>query len=156
PREMLTFKRETVRKDSSGNLYARHEVDWDGEYEEPEIPLPVDGNFTEPLTIKFLFTDPSDGVTKVIQKSFSVFTLDNSASEAFFASLDTSKPAKTDSSSAPIVQEESLSLWSYLVLAFLGGLILNVMPCVLPVITLKLYGLIQHQGESRTRIFKHN
>jgi len=30
-----------------------------------------------------------------------------------------------------------------LLMAFIGGLILNVMPCVLPVLTLKLYGLIE-------------
>ena len=33
--------------------------------------------------------------------------------------------------------------WMLLV-ALLGGMILNAMPCVLPVITLKLYGLVQH------------
>lgn len=156
PREMLTFKREEVRQDSSSNLYARHEVDWDGEYEEPEIPLPADGNFTTPLTIKFLFNDPVDGVTKVIQKSFNVFTLDNSASETFFASLAKMGQAESATATSTVIDSKPLSLWSYLLLAFLGGLILNVMPCVLPVITLKLYGLIQHQGESRTRIFKHN
>ncbi|MCP4922159.1 MAG: hypothetical protein GY913_35105 [Proteobacteria bacterium] len=31
----------------------------------------------------------------------------------------------------------------YLGLAFLGGILLNIMPCVLPVITLKLYGLVE-------------
>lgn len=156
PRAMLTFKREEVRQDSSGNIYARHEVDWDGEYEEPEIPLPADGNFSQALSIKFLFTDPSDGLTKVIQKDFNVFTLDNSSSETFFASLGKTGGNEATTQAPAVVQEEPLSLWSYLLLAFLGGLILNVMPCVLPVITLKLYGLIQHQGESRTRIFKHN
>lgn len=33
-------------------------------------------------------------------------------------------------------------------LAFVGGLILNVMPCVLPVLTLKLYGLVEQGGIS--------
>lgn len=32
--------------------------------------------------------------------------------------------------------------------AFLGGLILNVMPCVLPVLTLKIYGLIEQKTDS--------
>ncbi|MFT7519784.1 MAG: thiol:disulfide interchange protein, partial [Kiritimatiellia bacterium] len=31
--------------------------------------------------------------------------------------------------------------------AFLGGLILNIMPCVLPVLTLKVYGLIEQKDE---------
>jgi thiol:disulfide interchange protein len=36
--------------------------------------------------------------------------------------------------------------WSMLGLAFIGGILLNVMPCVLPVITLKLYGLVEQAG----------
>jgi thiol:disulfide interchange protein DsbD len=38
---------------------------------------------------------------------------------------------------------------------FLGGMILNLMPCVLPVISLKLFSFISQAGESPTRIFRH-
>ena len=44
------------------------------------------------------------------------------------------------------------SLLYWLGLAFLGGLILNVMPCVLPVIALKIFGFIRQAGESPRRI----
>nr|WP_081031116.1 thioredoxin family protein [Chlamydia ibidis] len=37
-----------------------------------------------------------------------------------------------------------------LAMAFLGGLLLNIMPCVLPLVTLKVYGLIKSSGENRT------
>ena len=47
------------------------------------------------------------------------------------------------SSSSPILPQ---SLWKMLLYAFIGGLILNVMPCVLPVIALKILGFV---GESR-------
>ena len=40
----------------------------------------------------------------------------------------------------------------WLGLGFLGGLILNVMPCVLPVIALKIFGFIKQAGESPRRI----
>ena len=40
--------------------------------------------------------------------------------------------------------------------AFLGGLILNVMPCVLPVIAIKILSFVQQAGESRARIFALN
>ena len=43
-----------------------------------------------------------------------------------------------------------------LLFAFVGGLILNVMPCVLPVISLKLFGLVVHSDESRASILRHN
>ena len=39
---------------------------------------------------------------------------------------------------------DSVSLISILLLAIIGGLILNLMPCVLPVLSLKLLGLVQH------------
>ena len=40
--------------------------------------------------------------------------------------------------------------------AFLGGLILNVMPCVLPVIAIKVLSFVQQAGEDRGRIFLLN
>lgn len=39
--------------------------------------------------------------------------------------------------------------------AFLGGLILNVMPCVLPVIALKIFGFVKMANQNRWTIFKH-
>jgi len=38
--------------------------------------------------------------------------------------------------------------------AFLGGLILNLMPCVLPVIALKIFGFVQQAGEEPRRVFR--
>jgi thiol:disulfide interchange protein DsbD len=43
----------------------------------------------------------------------------------------------------------SRSLLYYLALAFVGGLILNIMPCVLPVLSLKVLGFVRHANESR-------
>lgn len=36
-----------------------------------------------------------------------------------------------------------------LLLGFVGGVLLNVMPCVLPVLSIKLFGLLQHGGRDR-------
>ncbi|MFZ1217957.1 MAG: protein-disulfide reductase DsbD domain-containing protein, partial [Chthoniobacterales bacterium] len=46
------------------------------------------------------------------------------------------------------------SLWKFLLFGFLGGFILNLMPCVLPVISLKIFGFIQHAGQDRRRILR--
>jgi thiol:disulfide interchange protein DsbD len=46
------------------------------------------------------------------------------------------------------------SVWKYLLFGFLGGFILNLMPCVLPVISLKIFGFVQHAGQSRQRVFR--
>ncbi len=40
-------------------------------------------------------------------------------------------------------EEGKMALWRYLVFALLGGAILNIMPCVLPVIPLKVMSLVQ-------------
>lgn len=43
-------------------------------------------------------------------------------------------------------------LWSILLVAALGGLILNLMPCVLPVLSLKVIGAVGHGGSVPTRV----
>ena len=48
-----------------------------------------------------------------------------------------------------------LGLWAALGGAFLGGMILNLMPCVFPVITLKIMGFVAQAGEDRKRILHH-
>ena len=45
-------------------------------------------------------------------------------------------------------------LLALLLKGFLGGLLLNLMPCVLPVISLKIFGFIQQAGEAKDRVFK--
>ena len=45
-----------------------------------------------------------------------------------------------------------VSLALYLLLAIAGGLILNLMPCVLPVISLKILGFVSQAGEEKARI----
>lgn len=42
----------------------------------------------------------------------------------------------------------------WLLLAFVGGLILNIMPCVLPVISIKVLSFVQQAGEEPGRIFR--
>lgn len=49
---------------------------------------------------------------------------------------------------------QSSGLAKFLLFGFLGGFILNLMPCVLPVISLKIFGFIQHAGQSRRRILR--
>jgi thiol:disulfide interchange protein/DsbC/DsbD-like thiol-disulfide interchange protein len=59
--------------------------------------------------------------------------------------------APTSSAVAPMMPE---AFWKYLLFGFLGGFILNLMPCVLPVISLKIFGFIQHAGQDRRRILR--
>src|SRR5947209_10539203 len=45
-------------------------------------------------------------------------------------------------------------IFTFLLFGFLGGMILNLMPCVLPVMSLKIFGFIQQAGQSRQKIFR--
>lgn len=53
------------------------------------------------------------------------------------------------------VGHEGINFPIALSFAFLGGLILNVMPCVLPVIALKIFSFVKMSGQKRSTIFKH-
>jgi thiol:disulfide interchange protein len=53
---------------------------------------------------------------------------------------------------APVAAQTG-GLLKYLLFGFIGGIILNLMPCVLPVISLKIFGFIQHAGDRRGKIF---
>ena len=44
---------------------------------------------------------------------------------------------------------------TFLLFGFIGGMILNLMPCVLPVISLKIFGFIQQAGQSRQKILRN-
>ena len=46
----------------------------------------------------------------------------------------------------------SKSLWQMLLYAFIGGMILNIMPCVLPVIALKILGFVSQARDAPQRV----
>jgi len=63
----------------------------------------------------------------------------------------------TDEDGAAAAEEPSsggVNLGVALLLAFLGGLILNVMPCVLPVISIKILSFVQQGGEDPGRVLR--
>src|SRR5215813_4182848 len=45
-------------------------------------------------------------------------------------------------------------IFTFLLFGFLGGLILNIIQCVLPVISLKIFGFVQQAGQSRQKILR--
>ena len=61
----------------------------------------------------------------------------------------TSAPSVSASRPAP-----ARGVFTFLLFGFLGGMILNLMPCVLPVISLKIFGFVQQAGQSRQKIFR--
>ncbi len=65
------------------------------------------------------------------------------------ASASPPTPFATPISPDPVPKGKRNSLAWIMFLAFVGGLILNVMPCVLPILSIKIFGLLQHGGQSR-------
>ena len=44
----------------------------------------------------------------------------------------------------------------FLLMAFVGGILLNIMPCVLPLLSVKALGLVKQAGQDRRAILKHS
>ncbi len=73
--------------------------------------------------------------------------------ETVISGTSSGKPEQAERSETPRVRAENrnttaASLWVMVFGAFVGGLLLNLMPCVLPVISLKILGFVQ-EGASR-------
>lgn len=53
---------------------------------------------------------------------------------------------------APAAESAALPLWQVVLMALLGGLILNLMPCVLPVLGMKLGSILLVEEKSRRQV----
>lgn len=150
------YKHEYVYYDRKNKMiYGRMPIEWDGIYEDPIWQMPENGTFKKPLRTRFLIQYPSDKAPLIITKDFSHFSL--TGFKTITKKLESfEKQGKSTLSSENPSKENNQSIWKYILFAFLGGLILNLMPCVLPVISIKLFGLISHSDKSRGEIFKHN
>lgn len=71
------------------------------------------------------------------------------SAEAIEVLIPITKPGEA---SAARIQNTGGSLWQALLFALMGGMILNLMPCVLPVLSLKVLSLVESAGiDQRTR-----
>jgi thiol:disulfide interchange protein len=150
------YKHEYVYYDRENKMiYGRMPIEWDGIYEDPIWEMPENGTFKKPLKTRFLIQYPNDKAPLIITKEFTHFSL--TGFKSISQKLDSLEQlGKTAVSEEGSPRSNSESIWKYIFFAFLGGLILNLMPCVLPVISIKLFGLISHSDKSRGEIFKHN
>lgn len=150
----FNYRKETLYQDSKNNIYGKMYIDWDGEYSEPSEPLPADGKFVKPHTLKFLFLNPITNEYEVIEKGFSEFDLAGFQQAEDFEKI--LSPLKIMESVQEETKEVTINFWYYFLFALIGGLLLNLMPCVLPVISLKIFYLIKHRKASKSQLIKHN
>jgi thiol:disulfide interchange protein DsbD len=80
--------------------------------------------------------------------------IEKGADEKLLAAHQIKLAVKGSSTPGPTNQigGEKKSIWFWLGYAFLGGLILNIMPCVLPVIALKILGFVSQSREHPRRV----
>ncbi len=89
------------------------------------------------------------------------FNISTSAGETSAAASTPATPATTETTEAdkPATPEElpfGGGLFGFLLAAFLGGIILNIMPCVFPVISLKVMSFVGQSGEDRKKVLAHS
>ncbi|MDI1310765.1 thioredoxin family protein [Prosthecobacter sp.] len=66
------------------------------------------------------------------------------------------KPAAASTTTAPVTAPKlPLTFAELLLYAFVGGLILNIMPCVFPVLGIKVTSVVQQAGEDRRKVVLH-
>lgn len=152
PHPPFGYKRESLYTDGE-TLYGKTEIEWDGIYQEPEVPLPADGSFKEAYLLPFLLNAPDSSEVQKVHLKIKDFSVSSASLNQFYKKL-----TPLDGKNTPAVSgtTSDMHFLQYLLLAFLGGLILNLMPCVLPVISLKLFGLIRHRNYTRRQLLRHN
>ena len=80
--------------------------------------------------------------------------LSNSSKDGLLSMNDV--PQKNDNSSEELKTSPfTEGFFFYLITGFIGGIILNLMPCVLPVISLKIMNFVKLAGEEKSKILLH-
>lgn len=82
--------------------------------------------------------------------------MDPAVAEVFAAEPAAEKQGEPKSESPAVAAAKPAhSFGVYLLFAFIGGLILNIMPCVFPVLGIKIMSVVQQAGEDRRRVLLH-
>ncbi len=119
----------------------------------------VDQGYLLHLTVSEYWEEPVTKLTGVLvwenDESHSVWEVDVAVETAKETS-ETKTERKEDEKGA--VAENSSTVTSFaiaLIFSFVGGLILNLMPCVLPVLSLKILGFVKEAGGDQSKIWKN-
>lgn len=113
------------------------------------VPLVYDEGETPAESLTGLLTAANGWLAgKPAVKAFTINLTPGAKADAN-AAASAMPPAASDAATG------GLSTATLLLFAFLGGLILNIMPCVFPVIGLKIMGFVQQAGESRSKVILH-
>ena len=110
-------------------------------------------------TLDALICDPSSCMPVKLKVALEVKVgatpvVDAKYAEVFKALDEQAKAAPIKKNDADAVTRDG-SIAYYLLLAFLGGMILNVMPCVFPVLAIKLTGVVNQAHDDKRKLMLH-
>lgn len=69
--------------------------------------------------------------------------------------MEITAPLSADLPAAGSASSGLTSLWLALLFSFIGGMILNLMPCVLPVLSIKIMGFVHQAREEQVKSWQH-
>lgn len=99
-------------------------------------------------TVTFKLSDPLPQGVTLATLPFTLTFIDNDRAFEQSFTPETPQPAPQP----PAQTAPTQSLWAIVILAVIGGFILNLMPCVLPVLSLKLLNVVSHGGGAKHRV----
>ena len=115
-----------------------------------------DGGTCEPQTEEFSANySPNLNLTKALQVADEI-AKESTKGAATETTETTGTTETTETGNTNSLEFASYRIFTILLTAFLGGLILNVTPCVLPVVGLKILSFFEQAGKSRARAFVLN
>lgn len=124
-----------------------------------EFKVQADGDFGVSGSIRYMICDDKSVCKppKSIPIKLGVVPPDGTRAAAGPVGEQPAVAGPIDISAFTLVEADPpTDLGMNLLFAFLGGLLLNIMPCVLPVIAIKVLSFVQQAGESRGRIMALN
>jgi len=113
--------------------------------EEKEATLSFTIQESRPVSETMLAGDPDAAVS----------SSDEPAVEPEVAEAAAQSPAEESAAEPPAEQSGLGEILKYLIFAFLGGLILNITPCVLPILPIRIMSIINQAQKDRSKVFKH-
>lgn len=116
------------------------------------VPISPDGPRDAPKLLGVLTSEngwSSDGALRGLRVHTVFGTISPGA-----ANLSTGG-AQAALSTTPVAQPAAASVVGTLLLAFVGGLILNLMPCVFPVLGIKILGFVNQSGQEKSKVVAH-
>ena len=116
----------------------------DDYFSQPELQITnnVEGDVSRHLVTASYKVTNWLGKTDLVGKSVSITVSDALFAHELTATID----------DKPLVENSSSGLLTIIVFALLGGLILNIMPCVLPVLGMKLNSMVASSSASKSTI----